>query len=186
MFGSNWEYLEVCNVESLREVVTYRKMFPMVASTDPNDVTFCLHGKGAQPHVAESEPVSWWIDAMYETVVFNMKEVTRSMEEGASVVGSFRRHGRMLGTLYHWHFSGAFFAIRNARAFRDGVPALRSRWFGLESWPGEHFPLSHSACLFADHVGSLYRIEQQPRAELVQWQQHRERQGNRERTAVLP
>jgi hypothetical protein len=133
-----------------------------------NDITLCLHGKGSQPHT-KNDAIGWWIDAMYETVAYNLDGVIEEMANGAAIVGSFRRHGRFLGTKHNWHYTGTYYAFRNAIAFSNGVPTYRQIWWGTESWSGDHFPISSSACLFGDRANDLYKIDQQPRRELEQW-----------------
>ena len=175
-FGSGWEYVVEKNVPNrgpqsgLREVVTYNKMLPMVESTDPNRVTVCLHGKGAQRHT--SQPGStwhWWTDAMYETIVYNLDDVLQRMAEGASVVGSFRRFGSHFRSKFGYHFSGTFYAFRNARVFGGDFPRYRQTWWGTESWPGDHVPVEASHCVIGDGCGDLSKIEEQPRREFEQW-----------------
>ena len=138
-----------------------------------NDVTFCAHAKGAQDHNVSSDAVTWWTDAMYETILYNIDGVLDEMRNGAAIAGSFRRHGKFLGTAHQWHYSGTFYAFRNAVTFSNGVPSHRSHWWGTESWPGDHFPLSHAACIFGEHAGNMYQADQQPRAAFEQWKASR-------------
>lgn len=177
-FGDRWEVFHVENKSSgagksgLREVATYSQMLPTISSGQ-NDITLCLHGKGSQGHTV-NEVINWWTDAMYETVAYNIEGIVREMENGAAIVGSFRRHGRHLGTKHRWHYTGTFYALRNAIAFSNGHPSYRKIWWGTESFPGDHFPLSSSACLFGDNVNDMYKREQQPRKELAEWRKQRE------------
>lgn len=172
-FGDDWEVVEFQNDPRLREVLTYRRLLEMVESTDENEVTLCLHGKGAQPHTEKDESVRWWTDAMYATVAHNMPEVIARLSEGHAIAGSFRRFGRHLGCRHQWHFSGTFYAFRNALMFNNGIPKIRDYWWGTESWPGDHIPASHAACLFADNMGDPYKVNQQPRTELEIWKESR-------------
>jgi hypothetical protein len=175
-FGDRWEVTHVVNNPEkrtgLREVATYRPMIEALAH-GVNDVTFCAHGKGVQGHNVNSDPVTWWTDAMYDTILHNIDGVLEEMRNGAAIVGSFRRHGSQLGTTHRWHYSGTFYAFRNSVAFSNGVPQYRQNWWGTESWPGDHFPLSHSACIFGDQVGDMYKANQQPRAAFEQWKANR-------------
>ena len=174
VFGDTWEYTVVQNKphskgkHGLREVATYMKMMPKLWKED-HDVTFCAHGKGAQKHTEGSSAIEWWTEAMYETVIWNIDDVLRRMEEGKAIVGSFRRHGRHLGVRFRYHFSGTFYAFRNAAAFSSGIPQYRQVWFGTESWPGDYFSLPLSDCIFGDNIGNLYDVTQQPRKELELW-----------------
>lgn len=175
-FGDGWEIVQVTNHpdrrRGLREVETYQKMLPMV-DTGVNDIAVCAHAKGVQTHTAASEPVTWWTDAMYETVLYNLDGVISAMRDGAAVVGSFRRHGSDLGVRHHYHFSGTYYAFRSCIAMSGGLPKYRQKWWGTESWPGDYFPLSASHCIFGDHIGNPYKLEQQPRAELEEWKANR-------------
>lgn len=176
-FGDQWEVFHADNKPSgagkggLREVATYSQMLPTISSGQ-DDITLCLHGKGSQGHTV-NEVINWWTDAMYETVAYNIDEVVSEMSKGAAIVGSFRRHGRHLGTKHQWHYTGSFYALRNAIAFSNGHPSYRRIWWGTESFPGDHFPLKSSACLFGDHVNDMYKREQQPRKKLVEWRNKR-------------
>mgnify|MGYP003646240299 CR=1 FL=1 len=165
----DWEIFEFENNTKLREVVSYRKILPDLIENDTNQIILCHHHKGVQPHNVNSEPITWWVDAMYKTVFENPEGIIKAMSEGASIVGSFRRKGRMLNTRFSWHFSGTFYAIRSARVHPVDSFTFRDKWWGTESWPGDYFPLEHSACLFGDDSKDLYKVNQQPRKELEVW-----------------
>jgi hypothetical protein len=169
VFGDSWEYFEVENDKALREVLTYRTMLEMVRSTDINDVTFCLHSKGAQSHTAASRQIQWWTEAMYSTVVHNWQNVLSKMEQGYPVVGSFLRVGKHLQARYGWHFSGTFYAFRNAAAFQGGVLGFASNFYGTESWPGHHFARHEAACMFAENCGDIYKENPQLELALNEW-----------------
>lgn len=168
-FGDSWEYFEVANDKALREVLTYRSMLEMVRSTDENDVTFCLHSKGAQNHTAASHQIQWWTEAMYSTVVNNWQNVLGKMEQGYPVAGSFLRVGEHLQARYGWHFSGTFYAFRNAVTFQNGVPGFAGNFYGTESWPGHHFARHEAACMFAENCGDIYKQNLQLEQELNEW-----------------
>lgn len=173
LFGDRWEVFHAENRSTghgkggLREVATYKQMLSTLPKGQ-NDITLCLHGKGSQGHTLNTT-IEWWVDAMYQTVAYNLHGVVREMENGAAIVGSFRRKGTQLGTHHRWHYSGTYYAFRNAIVFSNGVPSYREIWWGTESWPGDHFPLSASSCIFGDNAGDLYKPENQPRAELDSW-----------------
>lgn len=168
-FGDSWEYVAVENDPKLREVKTYQPMLDMVQSTNENDVTFCIHTKGTQAHTSENPQIKWWTGALYETVVYNWQSVLAEMGKGYSIVGSFRRINGHFRTRYGWHFSGTFYAFRNAAAFPQGMPAFEHKWWGTESWPGNHFSREEASCLFADNCGHLYDSNPALEAELVEW-----------------
>ncbi len=167
--GPRWEVRAFRNNAKLREVVTYPHLMQEAATVEINDVTFCHHFKGSQDHTRDSEPIRWWTETMYETVMANPEGVIAAMVDGMALAGSFRRFGRMLDTLYQWHYSGTFYAVRNAKAFGGGVPPFTQRWWGTESWPGDHFAANHAACLFGDNCGDQYKLTEQPRQELIEW-----------------
>ena len=166
IFGEDWEYYHVQD-GLMREVDTYEIMLPELDRTE-NDITFCAHGKGVQQHTAQSEPVNWWTDAMYETVIMNHDEIKEALYRH-QIAGSFRRPGSFLGTKFRWHFSGSFYAFRNAVIFNNGVPGYRQNWWGTESWPGDHLRLKDSYCVFGHGVGDMYKERNQPRKEYDQW-----------------
>lgn len=170
-FGDDWEYVVVKNDKDLREVVTYRKMLKMLDFNDPNHVTFCAHGKGTQEHTVDSDPILWWTDAMYETVLYNQEGVIKEFEKGFKVVGSFRRLGNGLRTKYRWHYSGTFYAFKNDKFKDKEIPTHNSRWWGTESWPGDHFGVNESSVIFDDGTGNgdLYKVNLQPREEFEAW-----------------
>ena len=168
-FGDSWEYIAVKNDKSLREVLTYRKMMAMVQSVDENEVTFCIHTKGTQDHTAGNEQIRWWTEAMYATVVYNWQNVLAKMAEGYPIAGSFMRHGKDLNTRHEWHFSGTFYAFRNADVFANGIPQFDGWWFGSESWPGHHFARHEAACMFAENCGDIYKENPQLELELNEW-----------------
>ena len=168
-----WEVHKAKNLpkkRGLREVATYQKMLPVVAEWNtPNDVTFCLHGKGVQNHTQMSETVTWWTEAMYETVYRNIDGVIDAMRQGSALAGSFKRYVGHFKSQHDWHYSGTFYAFRNCIAFNNGLPAYKQIWWGTESRVGDHFPKESAACLFGDDARNLYHMEQQPREQLEQW-----------------
>jgi len=170
-FGDSWEYFQVENDKNLREVATYGKMFQMVESIDENDVTFCIHTKGTQDRTAASQQIRWWTEAMYETVIYDWQTVLEKMEDGYSIAGSFRRFGAHFQTRYGWHFSGTFYAFRNAATFQHGIPQIDQRWWGTESWPGRHFCREETACMFADNAGDIYKADPKLEQDLIEWRQ---------------
>ena len=175
--GLRWELVTVKNNPSkrtgLREVATYRQMLPMLPA-GVNDVTFCAHAKAAQKDYPTREHLAWWTDAMYETVLCNIDGVLQAMRNGAAIVGSFRRFTQHWGSRFDYHFSGSFYAFRNCIAFSNGIPEYRQKWWGTESWPGDHFPVESSHCIFGDRCGDLYKVLQQPRKELEEWRKQRD------------
>lgn len=181
-FGDGWEFVEVENKvprrrkngkpkEGLREVATYNKMLRMVESKDPNHVTVCIHCKGAKTNTSIDPNITWWTDAMYETVLYNLDEVLERMANGASLVGSFQLQNNQFKSRYGHFYAGTFYAFRNARAFENEFPKYRQAFWGTESWPGDHFCLAECENIFGADQYDLYHI--QPREELERWKQSR-------------
>lgn len=164
-----WDCFEVKNDPGLREVATYPQMFQEVASSNPNDVIFCHHFKGSQEHTKDSPSIRWWIDAMYDTVIYNIDDVLYRMANGAHIVGSFRRHGRMLASRHRWHFSGTYYAFRAAKYFPIAKYPITKTWWGTEQWPGRYTKLKHSSCVFGDFAGDLYKEDERLKEELEAW-----------------
>lgn len=171
LYGPEWEYVSIPNNSKLREVSTYQKMIEMLDFDDPNHVTFCGHGKGSQSHTIDSQAIEWWTSAMYETVLNNREGVLDEFRKGYKITGSFRRLGKGLGTKYRWHYSGTFYAFKNDFFKGKSTPDYRKRWWGTESWPGDHFGINESSVIFNEGTGSgdLYKIEEQPKEELEAW-----------------
>lgn len=170
IFDDGWEHISVKNDPKLREVVGYRKMFPMVANEGENTIITCAHAKGAQQHTRESEVINWWTEAMYATVVGNPQEIEDALSKGYIVAGSFRRLGKHFGCKYRYHYSGTFYSLRASEFFKHGVPKIKDRYWGTESLPGDVIPLNKSYCIFGDNIGDLYKLENQPRQEFQQWE----------------
>ena len=106
---------------------------------------------------------------MYQTVVHNWQNVLGKMEQGYPVAGSFLRVGKHLQARHGWHFSGTFYAFRNAVAFQNGVPGFASNFYGTESWPGHHFARHEAACMFGENCGDIYKENPQLELELNEW-----------------
>lgn len=169
IFGKEWEHISIRNSEKIREVAGYRRLFPMVSNEDENTIITCAHAKGAQQHTRDNDVISWWTEAMYETVVGNCREIEDAFSKGYVIAGSFRRLGKHFGCKYRYHYSGTFYSLRASEFFRGGVPKMKDRYWGTESLPGETVPLNKSYCVFGDDIGDLYKIENQPRDGFLEW-----------------
>jgi len=170
IFDDGWEHISVKNDPKLREVVGYRKMFPMVANEGENTIITCAHAKGAQQHTRESEVINWWTEAMYATVVGNPQEIEDALSKGYIVAGSFRRLGKHFGCKYRYHYSGTFYSLRASEFFKQGIPKIKDRYWGTESLPGDVIPLNKSYCIFGDNVDDMYKLENQPRDAFLEWE----------------
>jgi len=134
------------------ELLTTIPAFDMLADTG-DSITIYGHGKGARTHTRTSPAVRLWTEMMYETVSFNLFDTFRLMEEGYSVVGSFRTFGfKPLHPKHSWHYSGTFYNFRTQDLLCDGKGKPQQlRYGGTEAWPGDHVKATHAACIFEDN-----------------------------------
>lgn len=173
-FGSSWEYHEFRNSKKLGEVPTLQWAIDQLP-TGPNDVTFYCHSKGTKDDTMRSEAVVWWTDAMYETVIHNVDPVLSLLESGAAFVGSFRYSARAIPTHSSWHFSGTYYAFRNAVVLNN-QKTVRPHYYGTEAFPGDCVPVAQSACVFNERElghAFLYQADKQPRKQLEEWRAQR-------------
>ncbi|WP_434625692.1 CgeB family protein [Azospirillum sp. B2RO_4] len=138
------------------EVETFPAMLDAVRSDSRNEVTFYGHAKGVKYREAVSPAVRRWTEALYRTVLDDWGGVRTALNRHV-FAGSFRRVGRVGPHRYlgSWHYSGTFFWMRNS--FVSNLSRLRVTKFysGVETWPGQHFPLHLAACLFLDRLSQV-------------------------------
>ena len=119
--------------------------------SDEQGATFYCHAKGCtKDHNAGSHP---WCDAMAITNL-DYPALTEYMLANHAIVGSFRNHVGFPLSVSSWHYSGTWYWFRNDALFapgRDWIPKTMTV-YGAESYPGENFNLSQSACLFHDRA----------------------------------
>ncbi len=131
-----------------------------------DDVLIYCHGKGVRQHTAASESVRRWSEAMYQTVVFNHERVIEKLAAGYKNFHSFRTFGtRPLSPKYRYHPSGTFFAVRSK--YLSNKP-VKSRYGGVESWCGDHFPAHESWCEFYDNSMFTILYDHQQSREIVE------------------
>lgn len=156
------EFIVVPNNKSLREVITFVPLLERFESANPNEVTFCCHGKCVRHNIGVEESGSTifrWTQAMYETCLDYMPLVMEQLRTKA-MTGSFKRHG-MFKTRgnYRWHYSGTFYWFRNADVYRRNWRYIDKKFFGSESWPGLMFKPDETDCLFLDQTQDLYNFD---------------------------
>lgn len=147
--------LQFTNNPNLREVVTFVPLLEQVQFDIGGTIFYC-HGK-ASTHDYRNVTSHAWADLMWHVMLDHPGLVQCALENHA-IAGCFRRRQRFgLTDGYHWHFSGSFFWARCRDIFaKPGWREIDLIWYGNESWPGLHFSLEESVCLFLDHCGDLY------------------------------
>lgn len=146
------EFLEFDNDQALREVISFVPMLSRVESLDPNEITFCCHGKGAT-HGHDDSICHCWADVMFSACLDYPELVECALKDKATC-GAFRMFGAMC---VDWHFSGSFYWIRHDRTFSRNWRNIPQEWAGTEKWPGVQFNRGESACLFLDNpTHSIY------------------------------
>lgn len=167
-FGDSWEYKQIENDPTRGECDTLQWAVD-TASNDINAVTFYCHSKGTKEATKKSEPVRWWTDCMWETVIWNVDAVLEQLERGAKFAGSLRYVGNFFPSHNDWHYSGSYFAFRNAHVIGPNCK-VREQYYGTEAFPSDHSKASESVCMFEDiRFPHLYSAAEQPRRELFVW-----------------
>ena len=172
--GLGFEFIVAQNEPKLAEMVTFIPSLEMVASDDPNEMTFRCHAKGAKhkDFGGEAHAVQRWADTMYETCLSDLSAVDDALESHA-MAGSFRRYGILA---VPWHFSGSFYWLRHVPIFQRNWRLTVKQYAGVEIWPGKMCKADEAACLFHDHAGNVYDLNEwsnniQP--ELERWRDAR-------------
>jgi hypothetical protein len=115
-----------------------------------NDVLLYAHGKGVKPATRVSAAVKVWVSVMYDTVIFNHREIARRMAQGYKCFGSLRAFGQYpLTPKYSWHYAGTFFAVRAKHL--KAATAVKRGYGGVEAWPGDNFPANEAWCECGDN-----------------------------------
>jgi hypothetical protein len=148
--GDVVELLPMQNDAGRREMVGHMELLRRVSIyRGEGDAIFYGHGKGASSH-PYGEAVRKWADAMYTGLLDYWPAVQRELVNHAAV-GVFRRLltpvPASVGT---WHYSGTFRWIRNKDLFSRNWQVEDGWWMGSETYPGRHFRLDESCCLFGE------------------------------------
>lgn len=153
------EFVEVANRDRMGEVATFLPLLEPLASTDPNVLIFRAHAKGVRHGAYDpAHPVHRWTKMSYDAL-FDYPEIVEQQLLDHAFTGPFRRIGmfRTMGK-DRSHYSGTFYAFRSAFVFsKYNWRSIRARYYGCESWPGQHWRAEEHACIFGDGCGNLYR-----------------------------
>jgi len=165
----------VPNNPSRRELVGFVPTLTKLFSLDVNEAVCFAHAKGQQAGTSVCPLIRKWVEACYETVVFNWGQVRPAMETGYPLAGSFKVLGQFRSSRYKWHYSGSYWWGRSASIFTNQHwQSTCNHWWGSESYVGRHWSHDEGYCLFADNVvaSSTYSQEMWATrydAELDQW-----------------
>ena len=129
--------------------------------TGENDIFLYAHGKGVKPATRISPAVKMWVKIMYETVIFNHREIVRRFAKGYRTFGSLRAFGPFpLRPKYNWHYAGTYFAVRSK--YLPGTHTITAGYGGVEAWPGHYFQPNMAWCEFGENrtITSHYNVEE--------------------------
>jgi hypothetical protein len=156
--GDVQEWIVQPNNRQLGEVVSFLPMLERVASRASREVTFYAHAKGVTRPVNSGVSVHRWAEIMYESLLDYWPRV-ESLLLRFPIAGSFKKLGRGFnGSDSGWHYSGAFYWLRNSEAFSRNWRKIDRRYWGSESWPGLHFLPDEAGCVFGQGGGPLFNL----------------------------
>lgn len=175
------EWIVLRNVPNLRELVSWKAIWKRVHTSNPQHVTFYAHAKGVTKPVNPGVSVHAWTDIMYETCLDYWPIVERLLRHHP-IAGSLQKIGNgFLGPRSTWHYSGAFFWVRNCMVSWKQLTDIDRQWWGTEAWVGRHWPAERGGVIF--HRGwvpdlNMYLMDYLTGTILPELQQWRE--ANRE------
>ncbi len=150
LYGTGFEFIEVPNVPSLREVTTFLQLLSKVETLDPTQVTFYGHAKGITSQ-SWSQGSKTWTEALYTTNLDYWPAVQKLLAE-YPMVGAFKRHGFCFpeSPRSTYHYSGSFRWCRNADLFKRNWKDIDQAWIGVESAPSLIFTSDEAACIMGE------------------------------------
>lgn len=144
--GHDCQFIITPNDPNLREVKTFHPLFRSIENTNPNEVLFYGHAKGAtRPlgHVAHA-----WARALFEINLDYWPYIERILQEYPAC-GPFLRsiHG-WAESYSDYHFAGSMWWMRCRDLFlKPDWHKIDRFWSGIESWPSLKFLRSQVHCL---------------------------------------
>jgi hypothetical protein len=116
----------------------------------PDDFIFYAHGKGVK-YPTPNEHVRIWTETMYRANLDHWPQVAELLKTHVTA-GTFKTMlpgGRaFMNANSEWIYSGTFYWVR-AREGLGCYKNLMHVYGGAELWPGQHFPASQGAEIFA-------------------------------------
>ena len=129
---------------------TFRELQQRIPQGNDDVLLYC-HGKGVSKQEHHREAVRLWTEFLYESVAFNVAELTAKMSQGYQLCGSLMTDtDHPMKPANGWHFSGTFFVVR-AKYLAD--KPVTPQYGGVESWPGDHFNAADAYSSFIDNLG---------------------------------
>lgn len=152
--GTVTDFITIRNKPGLREVAAFLPLWQTVQSGDlDGQVTFYGHSKGVTRPVNPGVTVHPWTDIMYSCCLDYWPFVERQLLT-YPITGPFKKVGHgFTGSQSQWHYSGAFWWLRNAALQTRNWKEVDQKWWGTESWAGLHFTTKEAGCLF--HTGRV-------------------------------
>lgn len=136
------------------EAINFAEMLRLIASRDPNEITFYGHAKGVKYEPDIPLPIRRWSEVQYQVVLDDWLTVREQLQRYA-MTGPFKRYGRFEPhhNLADWHYSGTYFWVRHAHLFAREHQNIPQFYGGVETWPGTVFRKEETACVFIDDLG---------------------------------
>lgn len=139
----NW--IVVPNNPSLREVATWKPLWESVQGRE--GAVWYGHAKGVMRPINRGTTIHRWTRLLYAANLDYWPIVARLLGSFA-VAGALKKVGHgFRGSKSTWHYSGSFFWGRLDK-IGHRWRAIDSIWFGVESWPGIHFPPAQAGIIF--------------------------------------
>jgi len=155
-FGGEVEIREVFN-DGTQEMVSFPWLMGQLID-DSDDVTFYCHAKGC---THKDNPASHlWCDAMAAACLDYPALVDHCLSR-KPICGAFRSRQQVGTSSAGFHFAGTWWWVRNRDLFAKDWQRSDPEFWGAESYPGVHFAIHDSACLFFDRAetGHLYLVD---------------------------
>jgi hypothetical protein len=151
--GHGFEFVIARNDER-GEAINFAQMLKMIASNDPNEISFYGHAKGVKYEPDIPVPIRRWSEVQYQVVLDDWLTVREQLQRYA-MTGPFKRYGRFNPhhNLADWHYSGTYFWVRHAHLFARDYQNIPQFYGGVETWPGTVFRKEETGCVFIDDLG---------------------------------
>lgn len=155
-FGGAVEIREIHN-DGRQEMTSFPWLMES-AIDDSDDLTFYCHAKGCTH--PDGAPSHLWCDAMASTCL-DYPQLIDFVMSRKSIAGAFRSRLQCGTSAAKFHFAGTWWWVRNRVLFSRDWQHSDPEFWGAESYPGVHFSIEESACLFSDRAETahLYSLD---------------------------
>jgi hypothetical protein len=153
--GLGCGFVEVQNDQRLREVAALGPLWGSLADyARPDHCTFFAHAKGVTRPVNAGVSVHPWTDLLYRANLDFWPVVADSLARHPCT-GALKKVGEVFRrSLSQWHYSGAFYWMRNADILGRNWRHVDRTWWGIETWPSLHYGVDEAGCVFCERVGN--------------------------------